>query len=435
MVTQLGSILKGTIETLAFGGHGVMRHGELVIFIPFTRPGDEVQVIITQRKKRFAKGELIKVIQQAESAPEPRCAHYGVCGGCQFQHLSYERQMEAKRRFVLDALERIGKIREIPPLHLAPAKLQWEYRRHITLQVTQENQRFGAGYSTLANEPLSPVRQCPIFIEESSSIFEEIDTWLRTLPTRPGNHGRLSLYKRGKGEWVIALKLKRTPDDIEERLKEAQQRFPHWKGLLFQSDGKTPLIQGDIHLRISLGDLTLQANPQVFIQNHPEESQRLYLDLVAHVQTVKPSRILDLYCGFGSTTLLLASRMEASITGVEWNEEAIRLARLNSANNGLSQVDFRAGAAEEIGASLIREIKPELVVLNPPREGLHPHLLDQLCLSGARHIAYLSCQPATLARDLNGLQDAGYRLRALSGYDQFPQTTHIETLAWLEKSP
>lgn len=319
-------MLEGTIQNLAFGGDGIMRADDgHVIFVPYTIPGERVGVELTEVKKNFARGKLVKIIETSSKRVAAPCEYYGRCGGCQLQHMTYETQLEFKQKFVQDALTRIGKL-DVEVKAVIAADPIWHYRRRVNLR---------------GNEFVD-INKCLIYSGKKENIFD------------------------------VA-------------------------GLKFEYSDKA------------------------FVQAHPTQSVRLYSDLVAQVGT---QRVLDLYCGIGVTSLLMAKN-GADVLGVEGNPEAIRLAKINSKTNSLS-VKWLVADVNEVATQLCESYQPDLIVANPPRTGINKPVLN------AKNIFYISCMPSTLARDLAILVKQGYRIDACQPYDMFPQTTHVET--WVSLS-
>lgn len=420
--------ISGTITALAFGGQGILRHEGMVIFVPFTAIGDEITCTIVQRKKKFAEGKLVRLIKPGPGRTQPLCPYYGTCGGCQLQHLEYDKQIAYKQSALHDALFRIGHIKTELPL-VEPAALQWTYRRHITLHLEEINGFFQAGYYATDNKSLIPVEWCPIFNEKSDPVLIQLGQILSGLQADKGNQGRATLFKQPDNRYILSLNFERMPGNCQETIKKALENSDLWQGISAQS-GRRSLHTGQIRGVLSVSGMTIGFKPYSFIQNHPEQSLKIYESIKNKALDLQARSVVDLYCGIGISSLILA-REGIKVLGIESNPEAIAMAKENAKQNGISAQFECADAAAHL-AKKLKSNKPDLVVVNPPREGLAPEVTKALLQERAKHIIYISCMPATLARDLKSLTE-GYAIQTVEGFDMFPQTGHLETVVALNK--
>lgn len=399
--------MKGKIESLSFGGEGILRADGLVVFVPFTAPQDEALVEIVSKKKNFAHGKLVQLLKKSQNRIEPRCQHFGVCGGCQLQHLNYPAQLEAKRQFIIDALQRIGKI-PISDVTVTPAQ-EWNYRLHIRLKLKKCGKGFQAGYM---GEHFVPVSECPIF----SGDLKHILPLLQSLSNEGIDEGHLRIMNKN----LLAF-------DFSPRLPiNAEQVFANYSVVMQSPHEKKEW--GDTACETQLLDLRLRFSPFGFVQNHITQTGVLYRAILDALP-VDAFKILDLYCGIGATSLLFA-RLKKDVIGVESHAETVAFAKENANRNEIS-CRFYEGKAEKLGVELLKKEKPDTVLCNPPRTGLDPLLIEALIEAKPACILYVSCMPSTLARDLQKLIAGGYRLDQIQGFDMFPQTTHVETLVCL----
>jgi 23S rRNA (uracil1939-C5)-methyltransferase len=402
--------MKGTIQTLSFGGEGILRSDGLVVFVPFTAPQDEAIVEIVSKKKNFAHGKLVQLLKKSQSRIEPRCEHFGACGGCQLQHLNYSAQLEAKRQFIIDALQRIGKI-PISDVTVTPAQ-EWNYRLHIRMKLKKCDKGFQAGY--MGNDIFVPINECPIF----SGDIPHIQTLLQSLSNEGVDEGHLRIMNNN----LLAF-------DFMPRLpKNAQEVFANYSVVMQSPHEKKEW--GNTLCETQLLDLRLRFSPFGFVQNHITQTEVLYRAILEALPA-EADKILDLYCGIGATSLLFA-RMQKQVIGVESHAETVELAKENAKRNGISSCEFYEGKAEKLGVELLKKEKPDTVLCNPPRTGLDPLLVEALLEAKPACILYVSCMPSTLARDLQKFIAGGYRLDQIQGFDMFPQTTHVETLVRLK---
>lgn len=331
-----------------------MRVDNFVILVPFTIPGEEVEVRLDKVHKNFAFGTLIKILQSSKHRLEPRCIYFGKCGGCQLQHMTYETQLKHKQQVIQDALKRIANI-DVPLFPIRGAKEPFEYRRYIRLQ-RREN---AIGFIGIDNKTLVEIEKCVIFSEEKISLKEGENT-------------------------------------------------------LFKSDEHVHQIWG----------LTIFSSPTAFLQNHKEQSEAIYREVTNQIKEVEPNHVLDLYCGIGVTSLLLAKE-GIKVTGVELSAEAIALAKKSANYNKIIGVDFLATSCEK---AIEQFASSDIILVNPPRTGLDKKVIEGIKRINPKHLFYISCMSQTLARDVEAL---GYRVHSGQAFDMFPQTAHVETLLHL----
>lgn len=424
---KLNDLVSGEISTLAFGGEGILRVDGLVIFVPFTAPGDHITCRITSKKKSFARAELIEIIKPSLQRIKPRCPYFGTCGGCQLQHIHYQEQIKLKREWIVDALQRIGKL-TVNPITIVPSTLQWEYRRHITLTLSPLQTGYEAGYYTIDNQTILPVNCCSIFIPEEDPVIADLQTVLKNLQSSSDNPGKASIIKQESKKYLLQLHFKKLPVNCKQVCEEALVN-PIWQGIAVNSSQQS-LIFGDLHAQFKIEQMNFEFSPRVFIQNHPEQSLNIYRKICQIASMIRTEKILDLYCGIGISTILLA-RQSPLVIGVESNREAIQLAEKNAKKNQISNVSFLTADVAHVLGTLLQKHHPDLVIVNPPRIGLDDNVRLQLKNQAPSHIIYISCNPATLARDLKELCSKNYKIKSCEAFDMFPQTSHVETVAHL----
>jgi 23S rRNA (uracil1939-C5)-methyltransferase len=379
------------IESLAAGGDGVAHDGQgRVVFVPLTAPGDRVRVRILKQRKRFARAEVLEVLEPGPARAAPRCSAFGSCGGCAWQHVDYRAQISAKSAIVADALQRLGHFELQEPVPITASPSPYGYRARARL--VQEGTRLG--YRMRRSHAVRIVDECPVLVpqleavvakERSPSASEADETeWELAV----GSNGSVRAHPLGSGSSPAAVELEVGPD----------------------------------LLRISHG-VFAQANAlltSLLVQAITREATRACASKVS---------LVELYAGAGLFTLAL-SRLFDQVWAVESHPLAVADLRFNLERAGRSNVEVREGAVEEVLAGLgIRG--PDVLVLDPPRTGVSKEALDAIQALQSRRIVYLSCDPATQARDLVALRDAGYQLRHVEAFDLFPQTPHVEALVTL----
>jgi len=379
-----------TIDSLTNLGAGVGRVDGWVVFVPFTLPGERVKVRIYRNDKSFSQGDLVEVIEPSPDRVEPSCPLFGDCGGCQYQHLAYERQLEWKSRQVAELLRHMADIEHpVQPCH--PSPKQWAYRSKITPHFDRpRNGEIGPiGFRGNAKR-IVDVPQCPIAMDEINAAFSDI---------RADIHTRAATFKRGS-----TLLLRATDGRVEtDHRKSAVERV------------------GDLEFHFLAGD---------FFQNNPF----ILPDFTRHVAEQARGEgiryLVDAYCGSGLFALTLAKDFE-KVAGVEVSETSCQFARENADRNGITNATFLTASAEEIFAGIDFSGAESAVVIDPPRRGCTPEFLDQLAAFAPARVVYVSCDPATQVRDLKQLSTAGYQLEKVQPFDLFPNTRHLECVMTL----
>ena len=382
--------LEIDITTLSSEGDGIGRDETgRVVFVPFTAPGDRVRVRVTSRRKRFLRASVETLLVPGEARAEPVCAVYGSCGGCSWQHVSYDAQLEAKARQVRDALERIAKL-TAPAIETIPSPTPYAYRARA--RVVREGER--VGYRRRRSRALCSITRCPVLTEPAERA-------LRALAEDP---------EAEPGEWELAA---------GSAASEPARRTP-----VAAAEGGRVLLEA--------GGDRLEVSPGVFYQANLGLHEALIAAVLDAAGT--GALALDLYAGAGFFTLGLARGFER-VVAVESASAAVRDCRRNLEAAGHGNALVVPGRLEDVAqeAPLV-SLRPEVVVLDPPRAGLGEPLAAWLADRGADRVVYLSCDPATLARDVGVLAERGYRLTRLQAFDLFPQTPHVEALAVLESA-
>lgn len=420
---QTHEIIQGTVVSLAFGGNGIVRQDGMVIFIPFTAPGDVVKARIVQLKKNHAVAELVEVLNPSPDRIRPRCPYFGSCGGCQLQHLNSSAQLTYKRQAIIDALQRVGGITNAMDVRVEPADPVWFYRKHVLLHLRWDHGGLKIGYVGVDNQTVLEIRECPIFTEQAPEVFADLRKTITQLNLPPQIDGKATLIKSGNC-FIADLHFER---DFKWREPELG---PLWQGVRISSPRKE-MVYGSVVHEITFGSIGMQITPGVFLQNHPSQSAKIYQAIADKIGKGASGNILDVYCGIGILTLALA-QYGMTVAGIESNPRSIELARENAYLNGISHADFYTGQAEDLLPKLLEHYRPHTVIVNPPRTGLDERVVTELLQSDTKQVFYVSCMPATLARDLKRLSEK-YHLAECCGFDMFPQTAHVETLVRLEK--
>jgi 23S rRNA (uracil1939-C5)-methyltransferase len=399
-----------TIASIAAGGDGVGRTEGVVVFVPRTAPGDVARVRLA-RAKRFARGELIALEAESPARVEPPCRHYTEdrCGGCQIQHMSYDAQLAAKRMIIGDSLRRIGR-RDVSDPEVEPSDSPWRYRRKLTLHLRRTRDGWIAGLHPY-DDPVAvfDLEDCPITDERVLVVWRELRAVFDALPSEPALRVAVRLLDDGAAATVEGGHVWRTADAFFTSA-------PSLTELWWRPEGGTTR-------RIAARSAESRAGA-AFVQVNARVAARLQTELLSRVRARTPERIVDAYAGSGATAIPLAQDGR-TVVAIELDRSAVDRMRPHLALPS----SVIAGRVED---HLERELPADVVILNPPRTGVDARVTVALerHRERVRTLFYVSCDPATLARDIARLP--GYRIVAVRGYDMFPQTAHVETLCELE---
>ncbi|TVR70334.1 MAG: 23S rRNA (uracil(1939)-C(5))-methyltransferase RlmD [Marinilabiliales bacterium] len=456
---------KISITGIAAGGKAVVRHDDRVVFVPFAAPGDVVDVQVTKKRRNFLEGSIVRFHEMSDHRIEPVCEHFGICGGCKWQHLSYEQQLEAKQQEVTDHFRRIGKF-DFPasePILAAPAtefyrnKLEFTFtsRRWLTGEELSSGETFddmrAAGFHIpgrfdkvldikkcwLQPDPSNPIRQAirDYAIERNLEFFDLVrqEGFLRTLVVRTSSNGEVM---------VIVVFFRDDREEIQRLLEFTAGSFPEITSLMYVinpkandtiSDLDVKLFSGRDHITEEMEGLKFRVGPKSFYQTNPAQALELYRIVRDYALPRKRETVYDLYTGTGTIALFLAGQCGV-VRGLEYVEDAVEDARLNAAVNNIDNATFHAGDIKEL---LTREFtdrhgKPDTIITDPPRTGMHGDVVGRLAEILPQKIVYVSCNSATQARDI-ALLDHAYRVERLRAIDMFPHTHHVESMALLTR--
>ncbi|MEX2154667.1 MAG: hypothetical protein WD825_15095 [Gemmatimonadaceae bacterium] len=397
------------IDSIAAGGDGVGRHNGLVVFVPRTAPGDLARVRAT-RRDRLMRGQLLELIRSAPQRVEPPCGHYVIdrCGGCQIQHLLYEAQLEAKGGIIRDSLTRIGRLQTGVPT-VEPSDKPWRYRRKLTLALRHRGDQWIAGLHRYdAPDEVFALKDCPITEERVLSAWSLVLGMGQLLPRAKQLRGAVRLLDSGFSFTLEGGRSWSAHTDLFEEI-------PTLRELWWKPEGTPRRL---LHAR----GLEDQAGAS-FTQVNEGVAARLRGWVVSLATAMRPKTAVDAYAGTGDIALALA-RQGIRITAIEIDRDAARMAM--SRLPGESRV-----IAAPVEEALPEALPADIVILNPPRDGVDRRVAETLNAQRPklRGIIYVSCDPATLARDIGRME--GYRVHSLRGFDMFPQTAHVETVAEL----
>ncbi len=421
-----------TIERLGIHGEGVARHEGFTIFVDGALQNERVNAEVYERHKSFARAKVVKRHRTSTDRVDPICPYFGRCGGCQLMHLSYEKQLEAKRNRVADALERIAKIKvEVKPCIPSPRKLG--YRNKIQLPVSQDQT---LGLYAYNSHQLIEIEKCPIHCELGEKAFNQIQ---KILKLYPADLRHVLIKTSVNTSQVLVILVTKSETDLTQLARKISQSIPEVKGVVQNINGslgnvilgKTfKVLVGQGWIEEVLNGLTFKVSPASFFQVNPGQAEALYQMVVEWAGLTGKETVLDAYCGVGTLALILAQHAK-EVIGIEVVAEAIADARENAKRNQIGNTKFICGLAEkEIGSVSAFE----MAVINPPRKGCEPVFLNALTERSPKRILYISCDPATLSRDAAILNQKGYSLEQVQPFDMFPQTMHVECLSLFSRA-
>jgi 23S rRNA (uracil1939-C5)-methyltransferase len=430
------------VADLTHEGEGVIRSTDgagKVVFVSGALPGERVSFRRVSFHRSHDEAELVEVLEPSPQRVTPRCAHFGVCGGCALQHLAPAAQLEAKQKELAENLARIGNVAPdewLPPL-LGPV---WGYRRRARLssRFVSKKGRSLVGFREKQGKYVADVSRCEVLVEPVASLIGALGELLTGMQRRasiPQIEVAVS-----DGEQVLVLRiLEALPESDLEALRGFERR--HGLRLLLQPgglDSVQPLTPGpvDLHYRLDAFDLRLDFGPTDFVQVNGAINNAMVARAIELLELQPADRVLDLFCGLGNFTLPLARRA-ATVVGVEGEPELIERARANARRNGIENAAFHVADLSVAPDRAAPWLKGgfDKVLLDPPRVGAR-EVLSAVAHIAPRRVVYISCHTGSLARDLGVLaRDHGFRLRAAGVLDMFPHTTHVESIAVLERVP
>lgn len=408
-------IFKIRLEKLTYGGDAMGRLEDgRAVFIPFGLPGERVRVRLTEEKRNFARGELVEMLEASPQRIAPRCIHFGECGGCHYQNLSYEDQLQVKKEILRDQLTRIGKIENPPVYETVPSPSPWNYRNHVQFHLTQEGK---LGYVRALAPSVFAVKEC--HLPEGS-----INEFWPQLEFEPATDVERVSIRSGLDEELMLILESESPEPPELEI-EAGISITH----VFEEN--TVVIAGSDNLTIRVLDRDFRVSAASFFQVNTAMAANMVDHILTHLPVSPTETVLDVYCGAGLFSTFLAPKCERLI-GIESSPSACEDFAFNL--DEFENVELYEGLAEEILPGLVGRVSTSTYVLvDPPRAGLDKTVLDGILKLRPKMIAYVSCDPSTLARDAARLINGGYKLKQVTPFDLFPQTFHIESISIFER--
>jgi len=439
--------LELRIDSLAYGGSGVARLNGFVVFVRRALPGDVVRARITKVKRSHAEAVSLEVVEPGAPRVEAPCVHYPECGGCRFQDLAYEAQLEAKARQVADALARIGGLVDVELEAAVPAESLFHYRNKLEYSFTETPDGVGLGFHRAGRwDEVLDLERCWLTTDLGNGIREAVKEWARGqgLPAydqeRQDGYLRHLVVREGRNTGQALVVLVTAPGDLAgtDALVEALRRFPevrsvHWAvndSAAEVTNLPTDLLWGDEAIEEEILGLRFRVRPNAFLQTNTAMCEVLYRLAGEYAGLTGEETVYDLYCGTGTIGLTLA-RDALTVWGIELSEESIACAVENAELNAVANAAFFAGdVARDLDELRDRAGPPDVVVVDPPRAGLAGKAVRRIGELRAPRLVYVSCNPTTLAGNAKELVgEFGYRLERARPADMFPHTPHVETVA------
>ena len=444
---KVNDIVKLQISGLGSSGEGVGKAQGFTVFVKGALPGETVKVKLFQVKKSYASGNILSVEQASAQRVEPPCPYYKTCGGCQLQHLSYEGQLAVKRQQVQDALERIGHIEGCEVLPVIGMTNPWHYRNKMQFPVAKTRGEIQIGCYAALTHNVIDINDCIIQKQANNKIMQVVRRWMQQF--------NIAAYDENTGKGVVRHVMGRVgikTGDVMAVIITACYDIPHAGELvtMLKSEvgglksivqninkkrtniimgSKNRVLYGKSTIKDKLGNLKFNISPLSFFQVNSEQTEKLYATALDFASLRGGETVIDCYCGTGTISLYLAQKA-GKVYGIEIVEPAIKDANANAAANNISNAQFICGdAAIEMPALLSKGVKPDVVLLDPPRAGCDKKVLAAIAEVKPHKIVYVSCNPASLARDMAFLTEHGYKATKAQPVDMFPMTHHVETVA------
>ena len=464
-----------TIESVAAEGKCIFHYDDKVVFVPFCVPGDVVDVQITKKKHSFMEGRVERIISYSKVRETPMCEHFGICGGCKWQNLPYEEQLKAKQQQVFDQLTRIGKV-ELPPfqpilgsvktkeyrnkLEFGCANKRWYTKEEIAaLPPKEEGQEGNLSESAIgfhitgAFDKIYPIKKCWLMDDLHNEIRNEISRYAKEnsisfydIRAQHGLLRDLMMRNSNTGEFMLLVQFHYDEKGDEQKAMQLLQHiadtFPQITSLIYVDNQKGNDTFGDLELTTFKGtdfiyetmeDLKFKVGPKSFYQTNTDQAYHLYCVARSFAQLTGGELVYDLYTGTGTIANFVAHQAK-QVIGIEYVPEAIEDAKENSHVNGINNTLFYAGDMKDILTDdFIQEHgQPDVIITDPPRAGMHADVVKVILNAAPKRIVYVSCNPATQARDLQ-LMDADYKVVAVQPVDMFPHTPHVENVVLLKR--
>lgn len=424
------------ITGLNHSGEGVGRHEGKVYFVPFTVPGDLVEAEPGKQARRFGYARLKEVIRPSPDRVTSLCSHMERCGGSNLHHISYQAQLELKRKLVADALQRIGNLKDIKVLPTIGMENPYHYRNKAVFHVQAD--LLAIGFYQPGSHTVIPVRECLIVPSEWGEILTFLENSLRELGPTAQSLGQVTLRQSHYNREIMLVLSGRNKvlrgSEWEGVAREVRRRFQRISTVASSNElDEARVLSGKDVLIERLAGFEFAISPAAFFQVNTVMAEVLVQKVMEYGEPAAGDTVIDAYCGIGTFSLPLAAKA-GKVIGIEQNPAAVKDARHNAAINDIKNAEFISGDFEKVLAQLAPSLGVvDLLVVDPPRKGLTPAILQSIAKIKPRRMVYVSCNPGTLARDLSSLAGRGYEVKEVQPVDMFPHTAHVETVCMMSK--
>ncbi|WP_035298560.1 23S rRNA (uracil(1939)-C(5))-methyltransferase RlmD [Brevibacillus thermoruber] len=446
---RVGQQMTLTIKSLGINGEGIGYYKRKIVFVEKALPGEVVHAEVTDVKETYAVARLVRVVERSPARVEPPCPVYEECGGCSLQHMDYQAQLASKRELVIESLRKYARLENPPVAETIGMENPWGYRNKAQFQVGRQNGRLVAGLYQTGSHRLVDLESCRVqheatneIVRTARQVMEELGIpayderkrtgVIRTIVAR-------AAFATGETQLTLVTATEEIPR-VKELILELRTRLPGLVSIVQNVNRKkTSLVFGDTTRQLwgrpsiaeQLGELSFDLSARAFFQLNPEQTRKLYEEVKKAAGLTGSELVLDLYCGTGTIALWLAPYAR-EVRGIELIPEAVEDARRNAEKNGAANATFHVGRAEVLMPKWAKQgVKPDVVVVDPPRTGLDDALIRSLLEVQPQRIVYVSCNPSTLGKDVAKLL-ARYELVSAQPLDMFPHTSHVECVALLK---
>lgn len=441
-----------TFEDLTHEGNGVGKINGYPLFVPYGLPGEEATVKVVKVNKNFGYGKLLDVKRASPDRVEPPCNVFYKCGGCQIQHLRYEKQLEMKQNQVQAVMHKIAHLDDVPVHPTIGMDDPWRYRNKVAIPVGERDGQLITGfYRMRSHDIISDMETCVVQDELNDRMVEAV--------RRIANQLGIPAYDEKKHRGVLRHIMVRTGRETQETMivlitrtkqlphakalvKELTNTYPQIKSIMHNVNEKrtnvifgpkTNVLWGEPYIYDSIGELRFAISARSFYQVNPPQTKKLYEKALQYANIDHNDIVIDAYCGIGTISLFLAQQAK-KVYGIEVVPEAVNDAKKNAKRNNVTNAEFFVGKAEKVMPWWKAQgIQPNVIVVDPPRKGCDKQLLQAMIDMQPERIVYVSCNPSTLARDLRILENGGFMTKEIQPVDMFPQTMHVECVSLLQR--
>ncbi|HAM81004.1 23S rRNA (uracil(1939)-C(5))-methyltransferase RlmD [Ornithinibacillus bavariensis] len=439
-------------EDLTHEGNGVGKIDGYPLFVPYGLPGEEATVKVVKVNKNFGFGKLLEVKNPSPERVEPPCDVFYKCGGCQIQHMSYNLQLAMKQQQVKNVMHKIAHLDHVPVHPTIGMEDPWRYRNKVSIPVGEKDGELITGfYQMRSHQIIDDMDTCVVQEDLNDRMVEAV----RRIANRVGieaydekshtgvlRHIMVRTGQETKETMIVLITRTKNLSHVNEFIRELTETYPNVKSIIHNINpartnvilgNQTKVLWGQEYIYDSIGQVRFAISAKSFYQVNPTQTKRLYEKALEYAAINEDDTVIDAYCGIGTISLFLAQKAK-KVYGVEVVPEAIADAKVNAKLNGMNNVEFAVGTAEEVMPRWKEEgLRPDVIVVDPPRKGCDEGLLNAMIEMGPKRIVYVSCNPSTLARDLRILEDGGYETKEVQPVDMFPQSMHVECVVLMSR--